>query len=86
MLQEDHNCSDGNLCCRANFCFRLPLQKLGGNEKAQTIRTQARSCTILPTFVGMKFEVHNGKDYQELQITEDMVGYKLGQFVPYVFL
>ncbi|PGH26953.1 hypothetical protein AJ80_01337 [Polytolypa hystricis UAMH7299] len=49
------------------------------------IRTQARSATILPNFVGLKFQVHNGKDYQDVIITEQMVGRKLGEFAQYVF-
>ena len=44
------------------------------------IKTRARSCTILPTFVGLKFLVHNGKDYIPVNITEDMIGHKLGEF------
>ena len=46
------------------------------------VRTQARSATILPSFVGLKFEIHNGKDYHQVLITEDMVGHKLGEFSP----
>ncbi|KAJ3483347.1 hypothetical protein NLG97_g7328 [Lecanicillium saksenae] len=42
----------------------------------------ARSATILPNFVGLKFEIHNGKDYHLVSITEDMVGHKLGEFAP----
>ncbi len=48
------------------------------------IRTQARSATILPSFVGLTFEVHNGKVYYEVAITEAMVGHKLGEFSPCV--
>ena len=44
------------------------------------IKTEARSCTILPTYVGIKFLVHNGKDYLPVQITQEMVGHKLGEF------
>ncbi|KAJ5599674.1 hypothetical protein N7450_000741 [Penicillium hetheringtonii] len=34
-----------------------------------------------PIFVGLRFAVHNGKTYQEIQITEEMVGRKLGEYV-----
>lgn len=50
------------------------------------VRTQARSATILPSFVGMNFEIYNGKVYTPITITEDMVGHKLGEFSQYVFL
>ncbi|ESZ94723.1 ribosomal protein S19 [Sclerotinia borealis F-4128] len=49
-------------------------------QRILPIRTQARSATILPIFVGMVFEIHNGKVYNEVTITEDMVGHKLGEF------
>lgn len=54
-------------------------------DKVPSVRTQARSATILPNFVGLKFEIHNGKDYHVVSITEDMVGHKLGEFAPYVY-
>lgn len=44
------------------------------------IRTQARAATILPNFVGLRFQIYNGKVYNEVTITEDMVGHKLGEF------
>ncbi|KAI8987836.1 hypothetical protein BDF20DRAFT_852475 [Mycotypha africana] len=44
------------------------------------IATQARSCTILPSFVGLKFLVHNGKEYMPVLVTEEMIGHKLGEF------
>ncbi|KAJ7151613.1 hypothetical protein C8R46DRAFT_1357837 [Mycena filopes] len=44
------------------------------------IKTQARACTILPTFVGIRFHVHNGRDYIPVMISQDMVGHKLGEF------
>ncbi|KAM9928501.1 hypothetical protein OXX59_001805, partial [Metschnikowia pulcherrima] len=31
-------------------------------------------------FVGLKFQVHNGKEYVEFEVSEDMVGNKLGEF------
>jgi ribosomal protein S19 len=42
--------------------------------------TKARSSSILPNFVGLRFMVHNGKDYIAVQVTEEMVGHKLGEF------
>ncbi|KAK0565871.1 mitochondrial ribosomal small subunit component [Tilletia horrida] len=46
------------------------------------IRTNARSCTILPNFIGLKFLVHNGKLHVPVNVTEEMVGHKLGEFAP----
>ncbi|MBN1845088.1 MAG: 30S ribosomal protein S19 [Sedimentisphaerales bacterium] len=46
------------------------------------IKTWARRCTIVPEFVGHTFMVHNGKMFNKVYITEDMVGHKLGEFSP----
>ncbi|OBT73638.1 hypothetical protein VF21_07358 [Pseudogymnoascus sp. 05NY08] len=58
----------------------LPIVRYAAGEKVVPIRTQQRSATILPNFVGLKFQVHNGKVYHDVTITEDMVGHKLGEF------
>ena len=46
------------------------------------IRTWSRACTIVPEFVGQHFEVHNGKTFIKVYVTEEMVGHKLGEFAP----
>jgi len=46
------------------------------------IRTWSRRCTIVPEFIGITFEVHNGKIFHKVFVTEDMVGHKLGEFSP----
>jgi small subunit ribosomal protein S19 len=46
------------------------------------IRTWSRRCTVVPEFIGMTFEVHNGKIFNKVFITEEMVGHKLGEFSP----
>ncbi|MEK6674953.1 MAG: 30S ribosomal protein S19 [Planctomycetota bacterium] len=46
------------------------------------IRTWSRRCTIVPEFVGHRFEIHNGKMFHGLYVTEEMVGHKLGEFSP----
>lgn len=46
------------------------------------LRTWKRSCTIVPEFVGVRFEVHNGKIFHQVFVTEEMVGHKLGEFSP----
>ncbi|KAK0377797.1 37S ribosomal protein S19 [Colletotrichum abscissum] len=60
----------------------LPIVRPAPGQKVVPIRTQARSATILPNFVGLKFQVYNGKAYIDVTITEDMVGHKLGEFSP----
>ena len=46
------------------------------------IRTWSRRCTIVPEFVGFTFEVHNGKIFHKVYVTEEMVGHRLGEFSP----
>lgn len=48
----------------------------------EPIKTWARRCTIIPEFVGFTFMVHNGKIFNKVFATEDMVGHKLGEFSP----
>ncbi len=60
------------------------MKKLEARKKGDKtpIRTWARSCVIVPEMVGFNFEVHNGKDFISVNIREDMVGHKLGEFSP----
>jgi small subunit ribosomal protein S19 len=51
-------------------------------EKADPIKTWARDSSISPEMVGFTFLVHNGKDFIEVKVNEEMVGYKLGEFAP----
>jgi len=46
------------------------------------IKTWSRRSTILPDMVGLTFNVHNGRNFVPVYITENHVGYKLGEFAP----
>jgi small subunit ribosomal protein S19 len=46
------------------------------------IKTWSRSSTITPEMVGLTFAVHNGKKFNAVFVTENMVGHKLGEFSP----
>ncbi len=59
--------------------FNKVMKQPGGGEP---IKTWARRCTIVPEFVGQTFMVHNGKVFNKVYVTEDMVGHKLGEFSP----
>jgi len=52
------------------------------SESRMPIRTWSRRSTITPDFVNLNFEVHNGKNFIPLYVTENMVGHKLGEFSP----
>ena len=49
-------------------------------EDAMQLRTKARNCTILPSFVGHTFYVHNGKQFLPVRVSEEMIGHRLGEF------
>jgi len=55
----------------------LKRNQMGSKEP---IKTWSRRSTIVPEFVGMTFLVHNGKVFNKVFITEEMVGHKLGEF------
>ncbi|MHC4870408.1 MAG: 30S ribosomal protein S19 [Planctomycetota bacterium] len=57
---------------------KVSLQKDSGSR--DPIKTWARSCTIIPEFVGHNFAIHNGKVFNNVFVTEAMVGHKLGEF------
>ncbi len=67
-----------------NVDFKLfrKVEKLNQMGKHEPVKTWARSCTIVPEFVGHTFLVHNGKIFANVYVTEDMVGHKLGEFSP----
>src|SRR3989338_507418 len=46
------------------------------------IKTWARASTITPDMVGMTFLVHNGKDFVNVLVDENMIGHRLGEFSP----
>ena len=51
-------------------------------EKKQVIKTWSRRSTIFPSFVGLTIAVYDGRKHVPVYVTEDMVGHKLGEFVP----
>ena len=56
----------------------MEKQETAGENKP--IKTWARACTIVPEFIGRTFQVHNGRSFIDVYVTEDMVGHKLGEF------
>ena len=67
------------------FCDDHLMKKvvaLNEAEKKEVIKTWSRRSTIFPQFVEHTFAVYNGKEHVPVYVTEDMVGHKLGEFVP----
>ena len=59
---------------------RVLAMNEAGEKKV--LKTWSRSSTIFPDFVGHTFAVHDGRKHVPVYVTEDMVGHKLGEFVP----
>lgn len=57
------------------------LKKLSAADK-RPIKTWSRRSMIIPEMIGLTFEVHNGKKFITVFITESMVGHRLGEFSP----
>ena len=58
------------------------VEAQANDEKKKVIKTWSRRSTIFPQFVEHTFAVYNGKEHLPVYVTEDMVGHKLGEFVP----
>ena len=58
------------------------VQKAKASDDKKPIKTWARASTITPEMVAMTFLVHNGKDFLNVLVNENMVGHKLGEFSP----
>jgi small subunit ribosomal protein S19 len=59
---------------------RVAAQNQKGTK--EPIQTWSRASVILPEFVGHTFNVHNGRAFLKVYVTEDMVGHRLGEFAP----
>jgi len=59
---------------------KVMAQKKEG--KKSPIKTWARDSQIPPEFVGHTFEVHNGRKFIKVYVSEEMIGHRLGEFAP----
>ena len=46
------------------------------------IKTWSRRSTIIPDMIGLTFNVHNGRNFVPVYVTENHIGYKMGEFAP----
>ncbi len=56
------------------------VQKAKAAKSKNPIKTWSRRSTITPDFVGLTMNVHNGRVFIPVFVTENMVGHKLGEF------
>ena len=67
------------------FCAPELLKRVAAMNEAEekkVVKTWSRASTIFPSFVGHTFAVHDGRKHVPVYVSEDMVGHKLGEFVP----
>ncbi len=58
------------------------INNLNDKKKKDTIKTWSRSSTIIPNMIGHTIAVYNGRQHFPVFISEQMIGHKLGEFVP----
>lgn len=57
----------------------IKLNQVGSKK---TIKTWSRRSMILPDMVGHTFDVHNGRKFISVFVSENMVGHRFGEFAP----
>ena len=71
--------------CKSQFIDGYLLKKAEAAKsegRHKPIKTWSRRSTIMPGFVGLTFQVHNGQKFIPVIVNEDMVGHKFGEFSP----
>lgn len=58
------------------------INEMNASGDKKVVKTWSRSSMIAPEMVGHTIAVHNGQKHIPVYITEDMIGYKLGEFAP----
>lgn len=58
------------------------VKKAKDSGSQDTIKTWSRRSMIVPEFVGLTFDVHNGHKFMSVYVSENMVGHRLGEFAP----
>lgn len=56
------------------------LEQSNTKQKIEKYKA-SRNSEVVPKFLGVTFNVHNGKNYSEVTVTNDMIGHKFGEFV-----
>lgn len=68
---------------RMGVSYKKFIAKVEAYKKknpGKTLKTHTRQAVILPSWIGMRFAVHDGKQFTEMQISGEMIGHRLGEF------
>ncbi|MFA6530953.1 MAG: ribosomal protein S19 family protein [Candidatus Micrarchaeia archaeon] len=60
--------------------FILKVRQIKAKNPKKVIKTHVRDAVILPEWLGLRFGVHNGKEFKPVEITVEKVGFRLGDF------
>ncbi|VVB99133.1 30S ribosomal protein S19 [uncultured archaeon] len=60
--------------------FMKRVAAIKAKNPAKVIKTHVREAVIIPEWLGMTFAVHNGKEWKNVFISIDKLGYRLGDF------
>lgn len=58
------------------------IERMRSSGKKEAVKTWSRASMVVPDFVGLTIAVHDGRKFQPVYITENMVGHYLGEFAP----
>jgi small subunit ribosomal protein S19 len=58
------------------------IERAKESSKREVIKTWSRRSMVIPEFVGLTIAVHDGRKFNSVYITENMVGHRLGEFAP----
>lgn len=50
------------------------------NNSTAVLKTHIREAVIIPAWIGMRFDVHDGKEFKQIMITANMLGHRLGEY------
>ncbi len=59
---------------------KISRQARDGSKRP--IKTWSRRSMVIPDMIGLTFEVHNGRKFITVFVSENMVGHRLGEFSP----
>lgn len=61
--------------------YKGPFFKLKVKQNKKWFQIKNKNCTIMPEYINTIVNIYNGKNYKMLKITENMVGFKFGEFI-----
>ena len=65
-----------------DYSLLKKVEKAAESKSRKPIVTWSRRSTVFPQMVGLNIAIYNGKKHIPVYISEEMVGHKLGEFVP----